>query len=518
MTKSIRLTFILWYALVLALTFAVFGVVLYFHVIDSLKSELDDVLLTKAGGIADSIDTYWETEKLDALRHGASRNIFSKINNLNFQKIARRWVEESSNDPELMDMIVQIYKPDGTLIANSLNAPPKLGISKAILQGIATKEASYEDRHVPVEPDDYLDLRLVQIPVFEQGKVAYIVQVASPLSSIIATMNRLKLILFLMLPVVVVLASVFAGEFLASVTLKPLKNMIETVRQITAENMSLRVAVPESQDEIRELAETFNGMLRKIQQVLVSQKQFIQDVSHELRTPLTIMRGEMEVALKRQRSAEEYHAVLASSLDEAKKVGKLLEDLLTLARFDSSSATLAKEPMDISYLMGEIAEDMETLARQKGIDIEITSQRGIVLPLDRSKITRAFINIIDNAVRYTPEQGRISIEVIGVNGSAVVTVTDTGIGIPESDLGHIFDRFYQADKSRSSEGAGLGLSIARSIVEAHGGTITVQSTEDQGTSFLISLPMPVTPPERIHAASPVDLEEKMSARYDSGGD
>lgn len=108
MKKSIRLKFILWYTLILALTFAVFAVVLYFHVIDSLKSELDNVLLTKAEGIADSINTYWETEKIDALRHGARKNIFSKINNLNFQKIAQRWVEESSSDPELMDMIVQI--------------------------------------------------------------------------------------------------------------------------------------------------------------------------------------------------------------------------------------------------------------------------------------------------------------------------------------------------------------------------------------------------------------------------
>lgn len=359
---------------------------------------------------------------------------------------------------------------------------------------------------MPVETGEDLDLRIVQIPVYEQGKVAYIVQVASPLSSIVVTMNRLKLILFLLLPVMVVLASVFAGEFLASITLKPLKNMIETVCQITAGNMSLRVAVPESQDEIRELAETFNDMLLKIQQVLVSQRQFIQDVSHELRTPLTIMRGEMEVALKRQRSTEEYHAVLASSLDETKKVGKLLEDLLALARFDSSSDTLAKEPTDMSLLMGEIVEDMDSLARRKAIDIGITGQQGVVLPLDRIRIMRAFINIVDNAVKYTPEQGRISIEVIRVNQSAIVTITDTGIGIPGNDLDHIFDRFYQADKSRSSAGAGLGLSIARSIIEAHGGTITVESVEDQGTSFLVSLPMPA--PSLGRVPSPFSIQHK----------
>ena len=264
------------------------------------------MLLTKAEGIARSINTYWETEKMDALKHGARKNVFSKINNANFLKIARRWVEERTNDPDLMNIIVQIYKPDGELIAFSLNALTHLNISKNTLHGLATNKTVYEDRQVTQGEEKPLDLRILVIPVFEEGKIAYIVQVGGPLNSIWETLKGLKFMLFLLLPITVVLASVLAGEFLASITLKPLKNMIATARQITAENMSLRIAPPETQDEIRELAETFNEMLEKIQQVFISQKQFIQDVSHELRTPLTIMRGELEVALKRQRSPQEY--------------------------------------------------------------------------------------------------------------------------------------------------------------------------------------------------------------------
>ena len=230
-------------------------------------------------------------------------------------------------------------------------------------------------------------------------------------------------------------------------------------------------------------------MLEKIQQVFISQKQFIQDVSHELRTPLTIMRGELEVALKRQRSPQEYCSILQSSLEETAKIGKLLENLLALARLDSSSVSLARDSADISAIMRDILDDMEILAHQKGIEIDFVSQEGIILLIDKDQIMRSFINILENAIKYTQEKGRISVEVIRENAYAIITITDTGIGIPERDLPHIFDRFYQVDRSRSSTGFGLGLSIALSIIEAHGGSITVESTPRQGTTFLISLPM-----------------------------
>lgn len=501
MFKTIRLRFFFWYTLILAVTFSVFALALYFNISTTLKGQMDALLLAKAEGIARSINTYWETEKMDALKHGAKKNVFSKINNANFLKIAKRWVEERSNDPDLMNIIVQIYKPDGELIAFSHNARTHLSISKNSLHGLATNKAAYEDRQVTEGEEKPLDLRILQIPVFEEGKMAYIVQVAGPLNSIWETLRGIKFILFLLLPITIVLTSVLAGKFLASITLKPLKNMIATAHQITAENLSLRIAPPEAHDEIRELAETFNEMLEKIQQVFISQKQFIQDISHELRTPLTIMRGELEVALKRQRSPEEYSAILMSSLEETTKVGKLLENLLALARLDSSSASLLRDRVDISMLMHDILADMEILSVQKGIEIEFISQGGVMLPLDREKIKRAFVNILDNAFKYTPENGQLTVEVIQENDRAVVTIADTGIGIPEQDLPHIFDRFYQVDKSRSSEGFGLGLSIVRSIIKAHGGSITVESTQNKGTTFLISLPLIVSGPDLMHTES-----------------
>jgi len=502
MFKSIRLRFFFWYTLILAVTFLIFAVALHFNVRAALKDRMDDLLLTKAEGIVRSIDTYWETEKIDALKHGAKRSVFSKINNANFLKIARRWMEERSNDPYLMNIIVQIYKPDGELIASSPNALKQLNISSTSLVSLGSNRTVYEDLQVMEAPEKPLDLRVLQIPVFEEGKMAYIVQVAGPLNSIRDMLKGLRFILFFLLPITVVLTSLFAGEFLASITLKPIKNMIETARQITAENLSLRIPPPQTQDELRELAETFNEMLAKIQQVFISQKQFIQDTSHELRTPLTIMRGELEVALKKPRTAQEYCAILTSVLEETQKVGKLLEDLLTLARLDNGAAALAKSPTDIAALMRDILDDMEILARQKGVAIDLISQPDVILHLDRDKMTRTFVNIIDNAIKYTPENGKISIEVLRENDRAIVTISDTGVGIPEQELPHIFGRFYQVDKSRSSAGFGLGLSIARSIIEAHSGTISVKSVMGRGTTFLISLPVDAALSDLLPAHTP----------------
>ena len=148
MFRSIRLRFFFWYTLILAVTFSVFAAALYFNVSATLKDQMDDLLLTKAEGIARSINTYWETEKMDALRHGARRNVFSKINNANFLKIARRWVEERTNDPDLMNIIVQIYKPDGELIAYSQNVLTHLNISENTLHRLAINKTVYEDRQV----------------------------------------------------------------------------------------------------------------------------------------------------------------------------------------------------------------------------------------------------------------------------------------------------------------------------------------------------------------------------------
>lgn len=180
--RSIRFRFLAWYFLILAVTFSLFSIILYVDLSSTLYEKLDDVLLSKAEGIARSIDTYWDTEKVEGLRRGAKSDVFSKINNANFVKIANRWVEERSNDPDLVDIMVQIYAHDGRLIAYSRTSPFKFRVSKKSLDEIKRKKPLYRDRLIEQAGGLHPDLRTVICPVFEQGEVSYIVEVASPLN------------------------------------------------------------------------------------------------------------------------------------------------------------------------------------------------------------------------------------------------------------------------------------------------------------------------------------------------
>jgi heavy metal sensor kinase len=487
--RSIRIRFIAWYALILTVTFVLFSSVLYIYLEKSLRMYLDYVLDSKADGVAASINTYWETEKLMAAhRKGISKKTLSKINNENFLKIADRWVEERSDDPDLVNIVVQIYKPNGKLVTYSKSDPIIDLPSEAIPELLTGNNFSGEQK-VKLSEKNLQDYRFMAKPVKEGKSVAYIVQVASPLTFIQTTLNRVLLLLFVSLPLTVVIAGFLAGKFLASITLKPLNNMIGTVKQITEANLDMRVDVPQNEDEIHELAETFNDMLSRINHSFIVQRQFIQDVSHELKTPLTVLRGEMEVALKRQRSLNEYKDILESNLDETKKISRILESLLTLARFDSDRLSLNMDPVNIVGLISDIQNDIEILAIQKNIQIAMASNEStMIINIDSERIRRALYNILDNAIKYTPENGRIDIDISKGSDSARIRISDSGSGISDEDIPYIFDRFYRADKARRSEGYGLGLSITKSIIRAHGGSIEVESPPGQGAAFTVILP------------------------------
>jgi signal transduction histidine kinase len=203
---------------------------------------------------------------------------------------------------------------------------------------------------------------------------------------------------------------------------------------------------------------------------------------------LTILKGELEVASKRSRSPQEYAQVLGSGLDDINSLIRIVDELLTLARFDSKEISLDIRPLYLSSLLTEVVSDMKVLAGQKGIRINLSGEGEISLEADEKQLKKVFVNLLDNAIKYTPSGGAISIGCSHDQSSVKVRISDTGQGIPENELGNIFNRFYRVDKSRSSPGFGLGLSIAKSLIEAHHGSIEVQSIIDQGTAFIISLP------------------------------
>jgi heavy metal sensor kinase len=265
--------------------------------------------------------------------------------------------------------------------------------------------------------------------------------------------------------------------------------MIETIHQITAENLKMRLKIPGTKDEIESLAQTFNQMIGRLDEAFTTQRQFMEDISHELKTPLSVLKGELEVTLKKIRSTQEYETTLLSSLEEVNGLIGIVENLLTLARFDAKTTTLQEVSLDLNLLLKDAVEAIQVLAIQKNITLQLNSAHTVETLADKNQLKRLIINLLDNAIKYTPSGGKISIDLRQQKDSADIEISDTGIGIPEKELPHIFDRFYRVDKSRSSIGFGLGLSIAQSIAMAHGGKIYARANIPQGTIFTISLPV-----------------------------
>ncbi len=493
--RSIRFRIILWYMVVLTLTLSAFSWLLFADYRQGLYRNLDEILRSKADGVVGSIDAFWEAEKLTAMQSDPTlllSRVFSKINNLNFARVVRHTIEEASGDPAMLDVLVKIFDHQGRLIVATRQAVPLELFSPTALRHVLLGRNFVDTVALPMPDHKRWLWRVFSTPILESGKVAYVVQVATPLNSLNAALNRLAAILFLLLPLTVFLTGVI-GAVLARITLRPVDDMIRTIRQIKADNLRMRIRLPDTKDEIQKLAETFNDMLNDLEGAFVSQQRFIQDVSHELRTPLTILKGEIGVALHKVRSAQEYEEVLTSSLQEIDTIGKLVENLLFLARLDNRKTTPDFHDFDAVEHLKTILKEMEIIAEPKQIRLNFEAMApGLTLRADPQQMRQVMFNLLDNAIKYSPPNGQVTVELLSNEKQAEILVRDNGTGISPQDLPHIFDRFYRVDKSRSSGGFGLGLSIARAIVEAHHGTIRAESGPGAGTTFRISLPLAAT--------------------------
>jgi signal transduction histidine kinase len=244
-------------------------------------------------------------------------------------------------------------------------------------------------------------------------------------------------------------------------------------------------------DELGRLSITINDMIRRLHDSFARVRQFSADASHELRTPLTIMRGEIELGLRSPKSLEEYRELLESTLEEIMRLTTIVDNLLTLEKADQGTGGANFSEVDLQALVEELYEDTELLAARKSIAIRLRTSTPITIVGDRGRLRQLFLNLVDNAIKYTPDGGGVSLALERHDGAAVFEVSDTGVGIAADDLGKIFDRFYRVDKARSRElgGSGLGLSIAKWIAELHRGTITVRSEPRKGSTFTVTLPI-----------------------------
>jgi signal transduction histidine kinase len=296
--------------------------------------------------------------------------------------------------------------------------------------------------------------------------------------------------------VVGIVPALLVGRWIAGRALEPVDRMITEVREITdGRSLHRRLALPMERDELGRLAETLNQMMTRLERSFAALRRFTADASHELKTPLTVVRAGVERAITRPDLPPETLAPLEETLQEVNRMTELLDALLTLARADEGRADLHREPVDLREIIEEAGETGELLAEHAGVRMEIRMPREpVVAPVDRSRVRQLALNLIENAVKYTPRGGQVSVQLSAPEGDSnvVLSVADTGIGIAPGDLPHVFDRFWRADtaRTRTSErpGTGLGLAICKWIAEAHGGTIDVQSRPGRGTTFTVGLP------------------------------
>jgi len=295
----------------------------------------------------------------------------------------------------------------------------------------------------------------------------------------------------------IILTAMALGYWLAGAAIRPLQGIMDEVEAISdGRSLHRRVAVPMSEDELARLAVTLNQMLSRLEQSFGSLRRFTADASHELKTPLMVLRAGVERALTHPRTPDEVLPLLDETLEEINQMSEMVDSLLTLARADEGRAPLAVESTDLRGLVEEAAETAGMLGEEAAVAVEHrVPDEPVLLDVDRHRIRELLLNLVTNAIKYTPAGGSVALTLAQDADAVVVSVRDTGIGIAPGDLPHIFDRFWRADPARSRTGdrpgTGLGLAITKWIAEAHGGNITVQSRPGRGTAFVVTLPREV---------------------------
>ncbi len=318
-----------------------------------------------------------------------------------------------------------------------------------------------------------------------------IAQAAYRLSGVSRSLAMFRRIVIAALIAASILALV-GGYLLARRSLRPVETITQSARQIGATRLSDRIPLAGTNDELDRLAATLNGMLDRIERHVHGLHQFTADASHELKTPLAALRGAAEVALSQPRSEQELRRVIEESIQHYDRLSRIAGDLLLLARLDAGHALAHRIPVNLTSAMEDVVDLYSAYAVERGIQLRLNRCDPAVVMGDRDRVRQMLCNLIDNAVKYMDGAGKIDVSLIGQDGQANVRIADTGPGIPEESLPHVFDRFYRVDKARSrreDQGAGLGLPISRSIATALGGDIRIESTLGTGTTVQVSLPV-----------------------------
>lgn len=347
-------------------------------------------------------------------------------------------------------------------------------------------------------------LRLQSSLIMPGAEETYLLQVGEPLDRLDRAVASFERLLAWQIMAGLLLVAI-VGYWMAGRALAPLSRLASAMSAIDITNLQQRVQARGAQDELDNVTHAFNQALERVEHAVGEMHQFSAALAHELRTPLAILRGETELALMQATSPDQLRHRLALQLDEFDKLTRLINQILTLARAEAGEVVLAKNPVDLATLSASIAEQLEPVAEARGVELRCDARSSVVVSGDAGWLERLLLILLDNAIKFTPAGGRVSVRLDRDRGFADLQVIDTGPGIPPESVPHVFERFYRADPARSpqTEGAGISLALAKWIVDSHGGTIGVTSPPGKGSTFTARLPLvSVDVPSRSAATPP----------------
>ena len=380
---------------------------------------------------------------------------------------------------------VHILGLDGTVVWEGSEVLPRPSVERAVLERGKQGEVVYET----IVTSSGAPVRQVFVPIREGDEVRYLLQAEESLVFFRRT-HRSLMGLLMLGSVAILTASWFGSGWLARKVLDPVEVLSRTAESISESALRSRVNLNAPFEEFERLAQAFNGMLDRLQKAAESQRRFTDYAAHEMKTPLTVLQGNLEVALQRARSADEYRDVLVSNLEQVQRLIVLTRSLLTLARFAGDHPPVELVPLALEPLLRELIDDLTPVAEDRRIRLVLEQESVRPVLGDAERLKQVFINLLDNALRYTDPGGTVTVRLSGSRNEVHVAVRDTGQGIAQEHLSLLFERFYRTDpaRARDSGGHGLGLPIVKEIAEAHHGSVSVESEVGKGSVFLLTLP------------------------------
>jgi len=497
-SPGIRVQLTLWYTAIFALLILLFSLFFYTTLETILASGIDSALQLRAQQIAGGIsgengkiiiqDVTGELPGLDSTTTPGEQSKHSRETN---QTVGSD--DTGQHDPQSdvnIGTLVRVLDLNGQIVYISpafqaLSLPPASftqPLHGIPWQGIVTAHNGQA-------------VRIYSAALTDNGTIFGVLQVGESLAQLTTTLQSITIALLLIAPFVLLLGA-FGSYLLAKRAFIPILYLTRTTREINAGDLHRRVLVPRPRDEVHELALTLNEMIGRLDQAFTQQRRFVADASHELRTPVTVIRSITDVALEDPHSLEECVEALRDINAESKRLGQVINSLLTLARADEEHTLLDREPVRLDLLIFDVAATMEPLAIEHGIEFQIQALEPATVLGDTTRLIQVIMALVDNAITYTNAGGTVTFNVELSGAHARLKVRDTGIGIAPEDAAHIFERFYRADpaRSRAVSGSGLGLSIVDWVVRAHGGSIAVESQLGHGSTFTVMLPLAPSAP------------------------